>query len=85
MVGWLTTPKNNKFMQLKDGYGQIQIVIDDQNVSISINLEIKMCHSILTIAPPPSPQIIIDANNVFKCQRKYCIPSDGKSFGQTQM
>lgn len=34
LVGWITTPKNNKFMQLKDGHGQIQIVITDQDVSI---------------------------------------------------
>ncbi|XP_065355526.1 aspartate--tRNA ligase, mitochondrial [Calliphora vicina] len=30
LVGWVPTSKTNKFMQLKDGYGQTQIIIEDQ-------------------------------------------------------
>lgn len=33
LVGWVPTTKTNKFMQLKDGYGQTQIIIEDQAVS----------------------------------------------------
>uniref|UniRef100_A0A1A9W5F1 Aminoacyl-transfer RNA synthetases class-II family profile domain-containing protein n=1 Tax=Glossina brevipalpis TaxID=37001 RepID=A0A1A9W5F1_9MUSC len=30
LVGWIPSAKNTKFMQLKDGYGQTQIVVEDQ-------------------------------------------------------
>lgn len=33
LVGWIASAKNTKFMQLKDGYGQTQIVVEDQTVS----------------------------------------------------
>lgn len=33
LVGWIPSAKNTKFMQLKDGYGQTQIVVEDQVVS----------------------------------------------------
>lgn len=33
LVGWVPTGRTNKFMQLKDGYGQTQIIIEDQAVS----------------------------------------------------
>lgn len=33
LVGWVPIGKTNKFMQLKDGYGQTQIIIEDQAVS----------------------------------------------------
>lgn len=33
LVGWIPSTKNNKFLQLKDGYGQTQLMIEDQSVS----------------------------------------------------
>ncbi|XP_064535213.1 aspartate--tRNA ligase, mitochondrial isoform X2 [Drosophila montana] len=32
LVGWIPSTKNNKFLQLKDGYGQTQLMIDDQSL-----------------------------------------------------
>lgn len=32
LVGWIPSTKNNKFLQLKDGYGQTQLMIEDQSV-----------------------------------------------------
>ncbi|XP_037957941.1 aspartate--tRNA ligase, mitochondrial isoform X2 [Teleopsis dalmanni] len=32
LVGWIPSTKNSKFMQLKDGYGQTQIIIEDQTL-----------------------------------------------------
>ncbi|KAH8271685.1 hypothetical protein KR044_001181, partial [Drosophila immigrans] len=33
LVGWIPTTKNNKFLQLKDGYGQTQLMIEDQSLT----------------------------------------------------
>ncbi|XP_017025829.3 aspartate--tRNA ligase, mitochondrial isoform X1 [Drosophila kikkawai] len=33
LVGWVPSTKNNKFLQLKDGYGQTQLMIEDQTLS----------------------------------------------------
>ncbi|EDW55515.1 GM17213 [Drosophila sechellia] len=33
LVGWIPSTKNNKFLQLKDGYGQTQLMIEDQSLS----------------------------------------------------
>ncbi|XP_017086699.1 LOW QUALITY PROTEIN: aspartate--tRNA ligase, mitochondrial [Drosophila eugracilis] len=33
LVGWVPSTKNNKFLQLKDGYGQTQLMIEDQSLS----------------------------------------------------
>ncbi|KAH8282115.1 hypothetical protein KR054_005483 [Drosophila jambulina] len=33
LVGWVPSTKNNKFLQLKDGYGQTQLMIEDQALS----------------------------------------------------
>jgi len=38
LVGWIPSTKNNKFLQLKDGYGQTQLMIEDQSVSEKIQL-----------------------------------------------
>ncbi|XP_030384596.1 aspartate--tRNA ligase, mitochondrial [Scaptodrosophila lebanonensis] len=32
LVGWIPSTKNNKFLQLKDGYGQTQLMIEDQSL-----------------------------------------------------
>ncbi|KAH8241012.1 hypothetical protein KR026_010232 [Drosophila bipectinata] len=32
LVGWIPSSKNNKFLQLKDGYGQTQLMIEDKSV-----------------------------------------------------
>lgn len=32
LVGWIPQSKTVKFLQLKDGYGQTQIIVEDQTV-----------------------------------------------------
>ena len=36
VVGWINSVKNTKFMQLKDGYGQTQIIVDSSEVSYEV-------------------------------------------------
>ncbi|KAM7353310.1 aspartyl-tRNA synthetase, mitochondrial isoform 1-T8 [Cochliomyia hominivorax] len=36
LVGWVPTGRTNKFMQLKDGYGQTQIIIEDQTMQDTV-------------------------------------------------
>lgn len=42
LVGWIDRKKHGKFLHLRDGYGQTQIVIDNENTYI------KQCVAILT-------------------------------------
>lgn len=57
-------------MQLKDGHGQIQIVIADQDVGIFYltNLDDRLKKSIKIIIINLGGNFILDAEDMFKCE-----------------
>lgn len=74
LVGWIPNGKTSKFLQLKDGYGQTQIIIEDQSVGICTLF--VMYHLVRSLSIKH-----LDARQCMQCSRRYRCTSYRKGIG----